>query len=341
MLFVKFDLKFGVIVEFPIPGEYVIFNMLYGAEVNGVVLNDFELVLEATRCHLIIMSFISLIFISKMSKWFDRLRKDGFDIDEIGFLNLGKSSNNWGLYGKGSYGTILKRGDKILKIQKYMNTPENLKEFQQEIRIQKMVYNCTKNYRSLTPKVFSYGKNWVLMKSAPGLTITQWYNVDRKGVFQKAMRAYIKALQKIHRKCGIGHFDAHGSNAVYDHMTGAIKIIDWGYAAPVSQNNLTREGMLKKYKETLANRLGPRWERDHANWTKKMKTNVIGQYAIEIIPYNARFKNLKPRNNIVDFMSLILSNANNFPTPAPMTRQEFLKSLFTPTPSPKYNSANK
>jgi len=180
-----------------------------------------------------------------------------------------------------------------------------------------------------------------LMKSAPGLTITQWYNVDRKGVFQKAMRAYIKALQKIHRKCGIGHFDAHGSNAVYDRMTGAIKIIDWGYAAPISQNNLTREGMLKKYKETLANRLGPRWERDHANWTKKMKTNVIGQYAIEIIPYNARFKNLKPRNNIVDFMSLILSNANNFPTPAPMTRQEFLKSLFTPTPSPKYNSANK
>jgi hypothetical protein len=45
MLFVKFDLKFGVIVEFPIPGEYVIFNMLYGAEVNGVVLNVFHFVL--------------------------------------------------------------------------------------------------------------------------------------------------------------------------------------------------------------------------------------------------------------------------------------------------------
>jgi hypothetical protein len=66
MLFVKFDLKFGVIVEFPIPGEYVIFNMLYGAEVNGVVLNDFELVLEATCCHLTIMSFISLIFIGNV-----------------------------------------------------------------------------------------------------------------------------------------------------------------------------------------------------------------------------------------------------------------------------------
>ena len=280
------------------------------------------------------MSFISLILISKMSEWYDKLRKDGFDIDETGFLNLGKSSNNWGLYGSGSYGTILKRGDKILKIQKDLKTIENLREFQQEIRMQKMVYNCTKGYRSLTPKIFSYGKNWVLMKSAPGLTITQWYRIDRKGIFQRAMRAYIKALQTIHQKCGIGHFDAHGSNAVYDRMTGAIKIIDWGYAAPVSQNNLTREGMLKKYKETLANRLGPRWEREHANWTKKLKTNVLGQYAIEVLPYNARFKNIKPKNNIVDFMALLLSNSNNFPTPAPMTRQEFLRSLFTPSPSP-------
>jgi hypothetical protein len=35
-----------------------------------------------------------------MSKWFDRLRKDGFDIDEIGFLNLDKSVNNWKLLAK-------------------------------------------------------------------------------------------------------------------------------------------------------------------------------------------------------------------------------------------------
>jgi hypothetical protein len=45
MLFVKFDLKFGVIVEFSIPGEYVIFNMLYGAEVQWgcleCILNSF------------------------------------------------------------------------------------------------------------------------------------------------------------------------------------------------------------------------------------------------------------------------------------------------------------
>jgi hypothetical protein len=45
MLFVKFDLKFGVIVEFTIPGEYIIFNMLYGAEIHGVVLNVFHFVL--------------------------------------------------------------------------------------------------------------------------------------------------------------------------------------------------------------------------------------------------------------------------------------------------------
>jgi len=66
----------------------------------------------------------------------------------------------------------------------------------------------------------------------------------------------------------------------------------------------------------------------------------MGQYAIEIVPYNARFKDLKPKENIVDFMIMMLNEANNFPTPAPMTRAEFLKSLFTPTPNPKYNSAN-
>src|SRR5210317_1004535 len=278
-----------------------------------------------------------------MSSWVKRLQNSGFSIDEIGFLNLDKSVNeNWEIVGEGTYGIVLGSGDKILKIQKDIKSNNKFNktrvvEFLREVRMQQMVYECTKGRASLTPKIFAYGKNWVLMKNVPGKSIWEWYKSNRKGVFQKAMRAYIKALQKIHRKCGIGHFDAHGSNAVYDHMTGAIKIIDWGYAAPVSQNNLTKEGMLKKYKEILTNRLGPRWERDHANWTKKMKTNVIGQYAIEIIPYNARFKNLKPRNNIVDFMSLILSNANNFPTPTPMTRKEFTKSLFTP----KYNNVNK
>jgi len=45
MLFVKFDLKFGVIVEFSIPSEYVISNKFHGAEVHGIVLNVFHFVL--------------------------------------------------------------------------------------------------------------------------------------------------------------------------------------------------------------------------------------------------------------------------------------------------------
>jgi len=38
MLFVKFDLKFGVIIELPIPGEYVIFIKFHGAEVHWFIL---------------------------------------------------------------------------------------------------------------------------------------------------------------------------------------------------------------------------------------------------------------------------------------------------------------
>jgi len=45
MLFVKIDLKFGVIIKFPIPGEYVIFIKFHGAEVHGIVLNVFHFVL--------------------------------------------------------------------------------------------------------------------------------------------------------------------------------------------------------------------------------------------------------------------------------------------------------
>jgi hypothetical protein len=82
------------------------------------------------------------------------------------------------------------------------------------------------------------------------------------------------------------------------------------------------------------------WERRDVNWVTKMKRNPLGQYAIEVIPYNARFKGLKPRDNVVDFMRVILNNSNNFPAPAPMTREQFMKSLFTPTPTPKYNSAS-
>ena len=278
-----------------------------------------------------------------MSSWIGTLQKSGFSIDEVGFLNLDKSVyKNWEIVGEGTYGIVLRAGDKILKIQKDIKSNNKFNknrvvEFLREIRMQKMVYECTKGRHSLTPKIFAYGKNWVLMKNVPGKSIWDWYTSDRKGVFQKAMRAYIKALQKIHQKCGIGHFDAHGDNAMYDDKTKTIKIIDWGFAAPVSQNNLTKEGLLKRYKEVLANRLGMGWERRDVNWVTKMKRNPLGQYAIEVIPYNARFKGLKPRDNVVDFMRVILNNSNNFPAPAPMTRQEFLRSLFTP----KYNNVNK
>ena len=280
-----------------------------------------------------------------MSTWLKRLQNSGFSIDEIGFLNLDKSVNNWEIVGEGTYGIVLGSGDKILKIQKDIKSNNKFNktrvvEFLREVRMQKMVYECTKGRASLTPKIFAYGKNWVLMKNVPGKSIWDWYTSNRKGVFQKAMRAYIKALQKIHQKCGIGHFDAHGDNAMYDDKTKTIKIIDWGFAAPVSQNNLTKEGLLKRYKEVLANRLGMGWERRDVNWVTKMKRNPLGQYAIEVIPYNARFKGLKPRDNVVDFMRVILNNSNNFPAPAPMTREQFMKSLFTPTPTPKYNSAS-
>jgi serine/threonine protein kinase len=277
-----------------------------------------------------------------MSTWLKRLQNSGFSIDEIGFLNLDKSVNNWEIVGEGTYGIVLGSGDKILKIQKDIKSNNKFNktrvvEFLREVRMQKMVYECTKGRHSLTPKIFAYGKNWVLMKNVPGKSIWDWYTSNRKGVFQKAMRAYIKALQKIHQKCGIGHFDAHGDNAMYDDKTKTIKIIDWGFAAPVSQNNLTKEGLLKRYKEVLTNRLGMGWERRDVNWVTKMKGNPLGQYAIEVVPYNARFKGLKPKENIVDFMQMILNSSNNFPIPPPMTRQEFLKSLFTP----KYNSAIK
>ena len=268
-----------------------------------------------------------------MTSWVKKLRKSGFSIDEAGFLDLEYSMlGDWKIVNEGSYGIILSSGDKILKIQK--NISENNKfnnktvgEFLKEVKMQQMVYTCTKGYRSLTPKIFAYGKNWVLMKNVPGKSIWDWYISNRKGVFQKAMRAYIKALQKIHRTCGIGHFDAHGSNAMYDAKTGAIKIIDWGFATPISKNNLTKEGMLKRYKEVLTNRLGMGWERRDVDWVTNMKKSPVGQYAIEVIPYNARFKNLKPKENIVDFMMMILDETNNFPTQPPMTRAEFLKSL--------------
>ena len=261
-----------------------------------------------------------------MTTWVKKLRKSGFSIDEAGFLDLEYSMlGDWKIVNEGSYGIILSSGDKILKIQK--NISENNKfnnktvgEFLKEVKIQQMVYTCTRGYRSLTPKIFAYGKNWVLMKNVPGKSIWDWYISNRKGVFQKAMRAYIKALQKIHRTCGIGHFDAHGSNAMYDAKTGAIKIIDWGFAIPISKNNLTKEGMLKRYKEVLTNKLGMGWERRDVDWVTNMKKSPVGQYAIEVIPYNARFKDLKPRENIVDFMIMMLNEANNFPTPAPMTR---------------------
>lgn len=276
-----------------------------------------------------------------MTSWVKKLRKSGFSIDEAGFLDLKYSMlGDWKIINEGSYGIILSSGDKILKIQK--NISENNKfnnnivgEFLKEVKMQQMVYTCTKGYRSLTPKIFAYGKNWVLMKNVPGKSIWDWYISNRKGVFQKAMRAYIKALQKIHSKCGIGHFDAHGNNAMYDAKTGAIKIIDWGFATPISKNNLTKEGMLKRYKEVLTNKLGMGWERRDVDWVTNMKKSPVGQYAIEVIPYNARFKNLKPKENIVDFMMMILDETNNFPTPVPMTREEFLKSLIGSSPSPR------
>jgi len=283
-----------------------------------------------------------------MSVWFNRLQKSGFSIDEVGFLNLDKSVNdNWKIIGEWKYGIVFGSDDKILKVQKDIKTNNKFNknrvvDFLREVRIQKIVYECTKGRSSLTPRIFAYGKNWVLMKSAPGKSIWDWYISNRKGVFQKAMRAYIKALQTIHRKCGIGHFDAHGNNAMYDPVTNSIKIIDWGFAAPIDQNNLTKQGLLKQYKKVLATKLGMGWERRQLNWVTKMKRNPLGQYAIEVIPYNARFKYLKPKENIVDFMRFILSNTNNFPTPTPVTRKDFLKSMLgkskTPTPSSSSSS---
>ena len=118
-----------------------------------------------------------------MTSWVKKLRKSGFSIDEAGFLDLKYSMlGDWKIINEGSYGIILSSGDKILKIQK--NISENNKfnnnivgEFLKEVKMQQMVYTCTKGYRSLTPKIFSYGKNWVLMKNVPGKSI--WDGIYR------------------------------------------------------------------------------------------------------------------------------------------------------------------
>jgi serine/threonine protein kinase len=281
-----------------------------------------------------------------MSSWISTLQKSGFSIDEIGFLNLNKSVNkNWKIVGEGTYGIVFSFGDKILKVQKDIKSNNKFNknrvvEFLREVNLQKMVYNCTKGRSSLTPKIFAYGKNWVLMKNAPGKSIWEWYISNRKGVFQKAMRAYINALKKIHKRCGIGHFDAHGDNAMYDPETNSIKIIDWGFATSINQNNITKQGLLKRYKKVLTNKLGMGWERREVEWVTKMKRNPLGQYAIEVIPYNARFKDLKPKDNIADFMKLILSNTNNFPTPTPVSRKDFLKSMLGRSKTPTSSSSS-
>jgi len=262
-----------------------------------------------------------------MDTWIEKLRKLGVSIDEDGFLDMfsinasieGKGRQNargWSVVGEGSYGLALRNEDKILKIQKNIKRKdtfdkERVKNFQREVKTQQMIYDRTKTTKSLTPKIFAYGKNWVLMKNAPGKTIFDWFTTNRKGVFQKAMRAYIKALQTIHQKCGIAHFDAHGDNAIYNPETDTIKIIDWGKSVPVNRNNLTKEGMLKRYKERLS---GKNWQ-----WMADLRSSPLRQYAIEILPYNARFRSLKPDDNIFDFMEAILRNTNNFPV-SPKTK---------------------
>ena len=263
-----------------------------------------------------------------MDTWIEKLLKLGVSIDEDGFLNMHsinasvsrkglQNARGWTVVGEGVYGLALRNEDKILKIQKdikrkNMFDKERVKNFQREVKMQQMVYDCTKTTKSLTPKIFAYGKNWVLMKNAPGKTIDDWFKTNRKGVFQKAMRAYIKALQTIHRKCGIAHFDAHGNNAMYDDKTDTIKIIDWGFSVPVNRNNLTKEGLLKRYKERLGSKSS--WE-----WMAELRSSPLRQYAIEILPYNARFRSLKPDDNIFDFMKAILRNTNNFPV-SPKTK---------------------
>lgn len=278
-----------------------------------------------------------------MSTWVKRLQKSGFLINEAGFLNLKRSKyHGWKITNEGTYGIILSSGDKILKINKFIKSynkfdDNNVRDFNREVKFQKMVYECTKNRSSLTPKIFAYGKNWILMKRVTGKTIWDWYISDRRGVFQKAIRAYIKALQIIHKKCGIGHFDAHGNNAVYDEKTKNIKIIDWGFAAPINRTKITKEGLLKRYKEVLKNKLGSGWEFKEIDWITRMKMNPLGQYAIEVVPYNTRFKQLKPKENVVDFMLvMILRNTDNFPSAKPITQRELVKGLFSPslTPSP-------
>ena len=262
-----------------------------------------------------------------MDTWIEKLRKLGVSIDEDGFLDMfsinasieGKGRQNargWSVVGEGSYGLALRNEDKILKIQKNIKRKdtfdkERVKNFQREVKTQQMIYDYTKTTKSLTPKIFAYGKNWVLMKNAPGKTIFDWFTTNRKGVFQRAMRAYIKALQTIHQKCGIAHFDAHGDNAIYNPETDTIKIIDWGKSVPVNRNNLTKEGMLKRYKERLS---GKNWQ-----WMADLRSSPLRQYAIEILPYNARFRSLKPDDNIFDFMEAILRNTNNFPV-SPKTK---------------------
>ena len=85
-----------------------------------------------------------------MSYWVKKLRKSGFDIDEVGFINIDRSMlGDWKIINEGNYGIILSSKDKILKIQKRIR--ENNKfnnnivgEFLREVKIQQMVYTCTK-----------------------------------------------------------------------------------------------------------------------------------------------------------------------------------------------------
>ena len=112
-----------------------------------------------------------------MTNWVKKLRKEGLFITPDNYLDLEYSmTGKLKRIGKeeGRHGIIFQIGDKILKVDKIIKNDagknnyyiKKEKEFQQEVRIQEIVYQCTKTNFSGHPP-FSFIAIPILFSLSP------------------------------------------------------------------------------------------------------------------------------------------------------------------------------